>query len=545
MRKHSIVMSGLLLAGLAGCVGDRLQVDNLNNPDVERAFATADGIEGVVAGLAVQLNGPMRANESVNNQAKIFAGENYATVNNFGMAPRSLVPRGPLQNEIGNDVSAGNLANYNSFQRIARSANNGIRAIDRLVEGGGTLGSPARNARAKAFAFMILGEALGYVSFAYDSASIVTPTIQSDSVPGLSPAAEVNAAAIAMLDSAVAIASSTDASDGTNGFPLPPTWINGTSYSRDQFVRLARSYRARIRVGAVRTPAQRAAVNWASVIADATNGITADHNVQLDASAGWAAQYDAAQMYVVGGWHQLPMWYNGMADTSGGYEAFLAVPIADRVGFLVRTPDTRWPSGDTRALQIAKNSSIALAPGQYIRNRPANEDLAGSGWGFSFYDHRRYGATRLAGNIGPYTDMSATEISMLAAEGYIRAGQFPQAIALINASRVRNGLPAIPASVTTATQPIGTMPGCVPHVPQPPTFTTTACGNVFEAMKYEKRMETAFTGYMIWFTDNRGWGDMIATTPLEWPVPFQEMQSRSQAFYNGVLQAPVGSYGFR
>lgn len=544
MRKHAIVSGGLLLVGLSGCVGDRLQVDNLNNPNVEGAFSTADGIEGVVAGLGVQLNNPQRQSESVNNQSKIFAGENYATVNNFGMAPRSLVPRGALLNGIGNDVSTGNLQNYNQFQRIARSANNAIRAVDRLAEGGGTLGSPARNARAKAFAFMILGEALGYVSFAYDSASIVTPVIGSDSVPGLSPAAAVNAAAIAMLDSAVAIANSAGATDGSNGFPLPPTWINGTTYSRDQFVRLVRSYRARIRVGAVRTPAERAAVNWASVIADATNGITADHNVQLDGSAGWNAGYDAAQMYVLGGWHQLPMWYNGMADTSGGYEAFLTVPIADRTGFLVKTPDTRWPAGESRALQVAKNSGISPNPGQYIRNRPANEDVDGSGWGFSWYDHRRYGATRLAGNIGPYTDMSATEISMLAAEGYLRTSQVPQAIALINASRTRNGLPAIPVG-TSATQPIGTMPGCVPHVPQPPSFTTTACGTVFEAMKYEKRMETAFTGYMIWYTDNRGWGDMIATTPLQWPVPFQEMQSRTQPFYDGLLQAPIGTYGFK
>ncbi len=544
MRKHSILFSGLLAVGLSGCVGDRLSVTNLNNPDVERAFATPDGIEGVIAGLGVQLNGPQRASESANTQAKIFAGENFATVNNFGMAPRTIVPRGPLSNELGNDIQTGNLANYNSFQRIARSANNGIRAVNRLIENGSTLGSPAQNARAKAFAFMILGQALGYVSFGYDSAAIVTPTIPSDSVTPLAGAAEVNAAAVAMLDSAIAIATSAEATSGSNGFPLPATWLSGSSYSRDQFVRLARSYRARIRAGAARTPAQRAAVNWQAVIADATNGITTDHTVQLDPSLGWAAGYDAQQMYVVGGWHQLPMWYLGMADTTGAYDAWLAVARDSREGFLVRTPDTRWPSGNTRAEQQAKQSGLVPPPGVYIRNRPTSEDVDGSGWGFSQYEHRRYGATRVAGNVGPYTDMSATEISMLAAEGYIRTNQLPQAIALINESRVRNGLAPIPAG-TSATQPIGTLPNCVPRVPQAPNFTTTACGTVLEAMKYEKRMETAFTGYMIWYTDNRGWGDMIATTPLEWPVPYQEMQARQKPFYNGTLQAPLGTYGFQ
>jgi hypothetical protein len=50
---------------------------------------------------------------------------------------------------------------------------------------------------------------------------------------------------------------------------------------------------------------------------------------------------------------------------------------------------------------------------------------------------------------------------------------------------------------------------------------------------------------MIWYTDNRGWGDMVATTPLEWPVPYQEMQARRSSFYNGTNVAPLGTYGFQ
>jgi hypothetical protein len=546
MRKHVIVISGLLLAGTAGCVGDRLQVENLNNPDVARAFATPQGVEGVIAGLGAQLFNPQRASESVNTQAKILAGENFATVNNFGMAPRSLIPQGAIDNSIGNNVQSGNLANYNSFQRIARSANNAIRSLDAIIAAGNTLGSPAQNARAKSFAFFILGQALGFTSFGYDSAAIVTPTIPSDSVPGLSPAAAVNAAAVAMLDSAVAIASSANATSGSNGFPLPTNWINGTSYSRDDFVRLVRSFRARIRAGGARTPQERAALPWNLIIADATNGITRDHDVTVNTSLGWTAGYDTQQMYVEGGWHQLPIWYIGMADTSGNYDAWLATPRTTRSATLIRTPDTRWPQGDTRAAQNAEAPTIVLPVGRYIRNRPPADDVVGTEWGFSMYDHRRYGRTRVAGNIGPYTDMSATEISMLAAEGYIRTGQVALAIPLINASRTRNGLQPIPAG-TSATQPIGTLPNCVPRVPQPPNFTSTACGTVLEAMKYEKRMETQFTGYMIWFTDSRGWGDLPQGAPLDWPVPYQELQSRRQDIYNGdaARVTGLGTYGFR
>jgi hypothetical protein len=63
-------------------------------------------------------------------------------------------------------------------------------------------------------------------------------------------------------------------------------------------------------------------------------------------------------------------------------------------------------------------------------------------------------------------------------------------------------------------------------------------------MKYEKRMETAFTGFLVWFADGRGWGDLVTGTPVEWPVPYQEMQSRYTAYYNGTKVAAKGTYGF-
>ncbi len=547
MRKHSIVYCGLLL-GLAGCVGDRLNVENLNSPDVARAYSTPGGIEGVIAGIGVQMNNPQRASESVNTQSKIFAGESFATVANFGMAQRSTIPRQPINNDMGNDVSAGNVANFNSFQRLARTAVNGIQAVDRLVAetNGAGLGSPARTARAKAFAFLMLGKALGYVSFGYDSAAIIDPSIPSDSIPGLSAAVDVNAAAIRALDSAVAIAMSPEATQGTGGFPLPSTWLSGTTYNRDDFVRLVRSYRARIRAGVARTPAERTALDWGAIIADATNGITADHNVTVGGSTGWSAQFDAVgtgQIYIVGGWHSMPMPYFGMADTSGAYEAWLNGPLSSRRQFTVVTPDRRWPPGETRAAQQADATSDVLPAGRYFRNRPSGDDVLGASWGESEYNHRRWGGTRANASGGPYADMTKAEIDMLAAEGYIRAGNFAAAMPLINITRERNNLPPI-SGITSATQPIGTG-RCVPQVPQPPNFTTTACGNIWEAMKYEKRMETAFTGYMIWFTDSRGWGDLFATTPLEWPVPFQEMNARRQAFYNGTTQATLGTYGFQ
>lgn len=543
MRKHTLWIGAAAVA-LTAC-GDSLQIDNVNNPDVARAYATPSGVEGVVGGLGVQLNNTERATESINTQAKILAGESFATVANFGMAARAQIPRGPISNDLGNDQQTGNRANFDNFSRTARSAATAIQAINAYRAKGLTMGSDAQDMRAKAFSFLVLGQTLGYLSIGYDSAAIILPTTGSSDVPPLSAASDVNKAALQMLDSAIAVATSTAASTGSNGFPLPSTWISGQSgLSAANFVRVVRSYKARIRAGVARTPAQRAAVDWAAVISDATNGITADFTITYGGSTGWSATFDTNQMYVTGGWHSMPLYYYGMADVSGAYDAWLATGRDSRKAFVVQTPDTRWPQGSTRAAQQAEApSSVAIPAGRYIRNRPTGEDVPITGWGDSFYDHRRYGANWVNSVSGNYVEISKTEVDMLAAEGYIRTGNLAAAAALIDVTRIKNGLGSIgvPAS---ATAPYSTAATCVPRVPQAPSFSSTACGNILEAMKYEKRMETAFTGYMIWFADNRGWGDMIEGTALEWPVPYQEMQARYAPYHAGTFVAGKGTYGF-
>jgi hypothetical protein len=73
-------------------------------------------------------------------------------------------------------------------------------------------------------------------------------------------------------------------------------------------------------------------------------------------------------------------------------------------------------------------------------------------------------------------------------------------------------------------------------------------------MKWEKRMETAFTGPYMWYLDGRGWGDLPVGTALMWPTPFQEIDTRQTSAnpppyvsgYGGVggtNAAPVGNYG--
>jgi hypothetical protein len=114
-------------------------------------------------------------------------------------------------------------------------------------------------------------------------------------------------------------------------------------------------------------------------------------------------------------------------------------------------------------------------------------------------------------------------------------------------------LPAITAFDATSPVPGGA--SCVPKVPVGPSYNTIACGNMLEAMKWEKRIETAYTHFAPWFLDGRGWGDLAAGTPLFWPVPYQDLQARGalpSAIYStgdGVGTAPnsaavKGTYGW-
>lgn len=549
-RRTLRLAPGIFLAFAATACDPDLGVENFNSPDVERVFASPASIEATIAsGYQACHNGLHFTNHDVNTQLLTMSLESYSQLNNFNMGPRGGIPRSPITNIRGTDG-----VHFGPFSRLSRAGRlsaNAINALDRLTTPptSGTLGTPGQNTRARAFAHFTLACNQGFLALTYDSAGVVVPGMPSDEVPPLSGYADVMAAAIRMLDTAEAIALSASATT-TGGFPLPATWTSAAAgMSRDDFVRLVRSYRARFRAGVARTPTERAGVNWPLVIADANAGITADHLLSSGGSTGWNIGFIGSQMHVEPAWSQMSLMYYGMADVSGGYAAWLATPIAARSPFLVITPDQRWPQGATRAAQrTASVQPTSVASRPYVQNRSV-EDAPGDPWGWSFYDFFRYKYIRNASNQGLFPALMKAEVDLLAAEGYIRTNQIALAAAKIDLSRVsRGGLPPLAGAVTTSTQAVPGGASCVPRVPQGPSFTSTACGNIMEAMKWEKRMETAYSGFGQWFFDGRGWGDLVENTPLEYPVPFQELDARQKGYYGlgggGTSSALRGTYGF-
>lgn len=544
MRRTYLALTALVagpLLALAGCGSDPLSVQNRNNPNADALLSVASGTETIVSKLVQQMfNGQYGASDAIWPQTMVFGLESEGSVANFGMLTRGSIPRLPISNVQANDVSAGN---NRDFSFLTRNSVIAARAVNALNEQASSF--PASGlARNKAFAYFALGYGIGHLSLIYDSVAVVTPAeaARGDTLPPLSGAAAANRVAMQMLDSALAIAGSSAAASGWN---VPALWLASPSAgpSRDEFVRIVRSFRARVRANLARTPAERQAVEWQAVYDDARNGIQQDLVVALGPGKGWTNAW-IQQAAVSPGWHQMSYWIIGMADTSGAYQTWLSQSLGARQAFVIATPDRRFPQGTTRAAQQAFQDPIRRADTVvYFRNRPTGEDTPGHPSGPSFYDHFRFWDVRQNNGTGNWVLFARAENDLLGAEAAIRLGRVADAIPLIDRYRTRAGLPALAGRVTSATDPVPGGSSCVPRVPVP--GGGTRCGDIFEAMKYEKRMETAFTGYGAWFLDGRGWGDLLRGTPLEWPVPFQETDARNRPFYsNARVQQGPGTYAF-
>jgi hypothetical protein len=191
-------------------------------------------------------------------------------------------------------------------------------------------------------------------------------------------------------------------------------------------------------------------------------------------------------------------------------------------------------------------------------NRNTLDPAASPSWGGSQYDHVRFYSWRNSGSggtaqNGPFPFFTVAELNMLEAEGQIRKGNFAAAATLIDKTRAAcgpagagapgctarpagngdpntgGGLPKLAGVVLDGTTAVPGGAACVPRVPAGAVSAgggTVSCGNLFEAMKWEKRIEALYTHFAGWFLDSRGWGDLPVNTPFHWAPPHEELTTR-------------------
>jgi hypothetical protein len=231
--------------------------------------------------------------------------------------------------------------------------------------------------------------------------------------------------------------------------------------------------------------------------------------------------WDAYKWYLhfgpFGWWHSH---YLAMADTTGAGQTWNNTPMGERVPFNMASPDARFPScTDAKPSTVASNNPAPghCSQGKYVGYRVSDRSQAARGqqqWS-NYRDFRYYNYTYgVGGPTWAVPEITQREMKLLKAEALIRLGRAGEAVPIINETRVANNLPPV-----TATGVPNNPSSCVPRMPN------GTCGNLLEALKWEKRVEMWGHSLGDWFFDSRGWGDLRPGTPLQWPAPAQDLEA--------------------
>ena len=503
-RTKPWVGTGLLLAAIA-C--QDLAVTNPNEPDRERATKQPVSAESFVS-TSFRTWWPVAGHDDYPSWAfSTMAREITSGFADFGQLELSAEPRSGWNNSPVNARSNVSEGPWYGLYRTISSVNDALIAID----SGLVVVDPTRTARTHAVGKFMQGVSHEYLAFYFDSAMVVDEKLVLDTIstPQFQPYPVVAKAAISQLDSAIAIAQR-----GPN-FTLPiDSWFF-QSMTRDQFVRVANSFAARALAYTPRTRTERDAVNWTEVIRRVDAGTTTDFAPVAQPDIlwdDWKRLIARVRSGPPSDFGRPSYWLLGPADSASGFVNWVATPLANRVAFQIKTKDRR--------IQGAAGPTVA---GTYVGYNASNIGAVSRGtYRFSHYYFKRYG-TGTTWQSGPQPALTVTEMNLLKAEALIRLGRAPEAVPLINLTRVANGqLP--PVTVDGPPDQVG----CVPRK------LSGACGSLWDALRYEKGIEGLGMDGVTAFFDARGWQTLPQNTVLQLPIPGREL---------AVLQRSLYSYG--
>ena len=294
-------------------------------------------------------------------------------------------------------------------------------------------------------------------------------------------------------------------------FTLPTTWINGNALTRDDFVRVMYSYLVRSYVYEARDPAGRAATDWQRVLTLMDSGITKDFTAQAQLDIA-----DTRSTYQQFAYLQTNARTNnrliGPADTTGVYQTWLATPREQRNAIIIGTPDKR----------ISNTTTDAQPAGTRIKRLASQTMTTTRGT----YMHSNYHSVRYRNppalnfhSTGVIPIMTLDEMKHIRAEALYRLNRRSEVLPLLNVTRVAAGL----APVTVDGPP--NTSSCVPRK------DNGACGDLWDALMYEKRMDLFPLEPAISYYDQRGWGKLLSGTPIHFPVHGRELETLGLPIY--------------
>ena len=310
----------------------------------------------------------------------------------------------------------------------------------------------------------------------------------------------------------------------TTDFNTGSDWIFGLTLSSAEMAQFANSMVARYMTQVARSREERAAVNWNEVLSRMDAGITDDFILvgDDDGTREWSAMHFYGQNGTT--WSRADYRTIGASDEAGGYDAWLATPLLDRLVFDISTSDRRIV-GDPVDLTV---------DGKYFQYQGNNGPFPSSRgtYHYSSHNHMRWQEYNAEGANGPMPFMLMAEMDMLRAEALLRTGGSTATVeTLINNTRVANGeLPAISGNAVGAPADEHSM---------------DAGASLWALMKYEKRIECFQTAGGLAYFDDRGWGDLVQNTLIHFPIPGKELETLALVRYTfgggGDGSAPKGA----
>jgi hypothetical protein len=532
MRRHRIAAAIGLLGVFAAC--QDLDVTNPNNPDRARLERDPQLVQTIISSAYAQLFDFWQDDFPV-WVLSTMADEFTSGFLDFGIHDMSKEPRLAFNNSPTYSNDDINLDPWQKSNAILSGLADAIGVIE-----DGTIVRDAGvdvTTRAVAFAKLMQGITLGNLAMVLDSAYLIDENLELQPPPAppppLAPHTEVLALAIEKLEEAIAI---TD----TANFTLPADpWLFVSGYTDNDVAQIAHLYIARFLASVGRTRAERDAAPWDEILFHAERAITRDFtpNAVPERLFHDFRRVAARQRTITpGDFARMDYWLVGPADSTpadSGIIRWVNRSLDARRPFTMATKDRR-----IQPKTVILASETAALFGKYFGHHVADVWSASRGFYHrTYYFYHRFGRGN-TWETGPQLVLSRTEMNLLRAEALIRLGRADEAVPLINLTRVANG----ELDPVTVDGPPN-VPGCVPRKIRPGPMQGQ-CGSLWDALRYEKRIEGAGVDQTTAFLDARGWQSLVVGTPLQFPVPALELQLREQPIYSyggvgGDMAAPA------
>lgn len=502
-----------------------LDVENVNSPDRGRALATPGDVETLISGAFYTWWYTQSSYNGYGMPASCMADEHSSSWGNVGMREACSEPRDWAYN---NDPSYGyNYVNSRAWSRAYRALSAVRDGLLSIAGADGELGTAddlqigdngEDTDRAIAWAKFSQALSLYVLALVYDQAVVVTERTDFTQPLVRIGYQEVADSAIYIFDEVIDLATA-------NSFTSNASWSGGYSIDSDLMVELSNSFVARLLAYTPRTVAERDAVNWNTVISRVNAGITEDFMIYCDDvtwynyAMGWYTEST--------GWARSDLRGMGPADQSGNYQAWELETAGLRQPFEIDADDQRLPAYPPVAQpeatlqacwgQPRDNTCGADGLRMKMEYRDPNLPFRPERGTYHFSGYAAFPNYDVFDSdwLGDFTYMTRFEMDMLLAEAYIRTSQPDLAYPLINATRETYG--GLAPVTGTGTVPEDAPGRCTPRL------ANGNCGDLLEAMKYEKRMETYHTSFGLSWYDDRGWGDLVSGTITMFPVPGQEL----------------------